>query len=195
MHVREVPKLIFEEIVTEPQTVNVSQYFNEKYPDSLIAQQYSESKYLNDKRLLGESPKGCWLWLKDSGHSSSLSIYGSFEGVLTDDHNDEFGKLVAGEIETGTWALGSGNEYDQTLWIKTSWQTYAGLEKLRLSSHAFSLLGHIALRTQQMIESGAVEVSRFFDSDLSLEAQGQPGSRNGQIITQAFNDALDDLEQ
>lgn len=194
MHVREVPQIIFKEIVPKPKTVNVRQYFNDKYPDSIIANQYNDRPG-NDNRVLGESREGCWLWLIDSSASTSLSVHGSLEGLLTEEHNDEFGRLVAGERRTGTWAYGSGDQYDQTLWMKTNYETFAGSEKLSQCGAAFSLLGNIALRAHQLIESGLVDVSRFFESDLSLEAQGKHGARAGEVVTRAFRNALEQLNQ
>lgn len=164
MHIREIPHIIFDEFVEDPQEINEKEFARSQYPN---LRDYELREDYNDiTRIVGSTEKDFWLRLNDDATThniptTTLSVFPNLVSAVIEKRPKT--NVVAGNRDTGIWAAGRGNETEQTIWVETH-KTY--MDDLKRAAEFYEFLGKITQRAYEISSSNLFEHSRFFDGDI-----------------------------
>lgn len=159
MHVREIPGVIFNDLVSEPQIINVREFVSTVWPNQGHSEEYPDSTVTVG--AVGETV----LRLTNSPDSTSLQVFSSLSEAVVNSASDALVSIVAGNRYTGVWTYGGGEQLEQNIWLKVN-NSLVRAEDLAKIPQTFELIGKIALRCHQLLESGVFEVSQFFTKEI-----------------------------
>lgn len=163
MDVREIPNIVFNQLVQEPEHINMRQ-FAKAHPKSLSGQ-LNYCDYPNRERTIGEA-QDFWLAIQDDGGTAQLSVFDyRSEAILDYLHDGAYGRLIAGKHTTGTWGYELGQEFEENIWVAVNRLTFYGPDQIKTGMRGLALMGHIALLGKELVESGAFETSVLFESE------------------------------
>lgn len=166
MHVREIPSLVFRELVsdTQIQILNVRDYHAQLYPNLYERDPY---EYEDTLAVIGEVAGGNVLRQDESDYYSYLHVFPSVGAAMGAASTfDASASLVAGNKETGTWVYGRGEQISQTIWLRLGDNRFTseeGLTRVIDLAKTISSISEIALRH---LNSGLFETSVYFRKDV-----------------------------
>lgn len=162
MHVKEIPSIIFKELVSSPDVVNVRDFATEQqlldprdYPDRLV--------------VVGEVDKGIFARHDFNSSYSFLGLYlGLHTSITSSTVFDSSFAIIAGNREDGTWVRGAGALTKQGIWTQIDMTTYFGIERLKRLADILEVAGRITTRACDLLESGLFDTTSYFEGDLNL---------------------------
>ncbi|HEX9594724.1 MAG TPA: hypothetical protein VF996_01175 [Candidatus Saccharimonadales bacterium] len=162
MHVREVPRQIFNELTAEPQRVVPANLAKEIYPDS-----HREFNHSSNPVMVGKDV--AWLCLDDNPDNTAtiLSVHGSFNSAALYGSYQGIGQIIAGQKHTGSWSIAGGSQVVENVWV------HLGRDHLNLERGVeITQLGKIACMALSKIESGLYETSYHWEDDIDTSSLG-----------------------
>ena len=163
MNVREIPHLIFNQLVQEPEQVNMRQYAKAN-PKSLSGQ-LNYYDYPDREQTIGETG-GFWLALEDYSETAQLSVFDyRSEAILDHLYDGAYGRLIAGKHATGLWGCSLGQEFEENIWFAVNRLTFYSPEQIDTGLRGLALLGNIAIVGKGLVESGVFETSILFEAE------------------------------
>ena len=167
MHVREIPRLVFDKLVDLPQEVNVREFARQN-PELLKGSPFDYTIFPNEDRILGAA-QGFWLILRDSKDTTDLTVFDSRPGAILYRYESEaHGRLIGGRYNTGHGKFGQGRQFEETVWAQTNKLSFFGSEEIVCCFHGLNLLGQIAVMGREYLDSGAFETSTLFEAETDI---------------------------
>jgi hypothetical protein len=167
MHVREIPKLVFERHANDREEVIPAKLAQERYPTTYSNNR--EGYYLTAPHKIGRAAKDVWLALIDRPDTSpltTLGVYSSYEAAAIHPESSAIAELRAGTRVTGNWSHGKGAEHRSEVWIELI-QPWINIE----DSAAFEVLAKLGSEALNIIKTGAIEVSSFGEDELTIDIE------------------------
>jgi hypothetical protein len=163
VHVKEIPLTIFNEMVPDPEIINVRDYAME--------QDYHKPHYYPDKLVvIGQIEPDIFICQGLTSVYTYLSLHGSRNACITADTVfDTHFSLMAGSKDGGSWMIGRGTLVHENIWTYNGRESYMGAEELGKYARISAVAGKIALRAKELLESGVVDATSYFSGDIDPE--------------------------
>jgi len=161
MHVREIPEIVFRELVPNPLSVNTREVAIREFSLDRF-----EAQYYPDVNVVVGEVEGFGLTLHKTEGETGLWVCDSLKSAISTHYPyDAAATLTGGNRRTGTWAYNRGEQTKQSVWLTLNAMCVAA-EELHSVSEKLKFIGKIATRSSELVASEAFEFSNFFEGDV-----------------------------
>lgn len=174
MHVREIPHMIFDRLVSEEgrRIVNPRELARIAFP----GKDEDEIRELCAGEREVAELGGVGLALSESDTATELGVFIDLDSAIyerTLGQNGKIGSFVAGRQVTGLVSRARGAQFDETIWTATDRKHFFG-EDVARAGLGYVILGNIGILGQQIYEGGGFETTKSFPGETSIppELQG-----------------------
>lgn len=162
MHVKEVTRIIFDELVTEPLAKS-----QQEFADGKGWQQPDE--YVDMPVAVGQTEEGVYVRHGLTVPHNYLSLHSTLRGaVLADTMYDGAFTLVAGRMNSHLWVRGKGFSISESVWMHVSSFQETGVEGLAKFCKLSSAAGRIATRALELVQTDLFDLTTYGSHDLEL---------------------------
>lgn len=151
MHVRELPTLLFNKLVSAPENVRIGDHLSDDQPHRGEEWWYDTVRHIGEVSSLGETAlSDVWLRLSATDDTTTLSIHGSRSGAILNEDSGAFAALSAGNASTGVWKAGGGQQRSQSYWLSFGRTTHEGEQALSQLEKLLMVTDYIRKRLLEM---------------------------------------------
>jgi len=165
MHVREVPRLVFEKLANDREEVVPAVVAQERYP---VTFSRNSDAYSRQTHKIGQAATDVWLGLMDNPDTpiTTLGVFSSYDSAALHPTTNAIAELSAGSRFTGGWSVDKGARVVSEVWVNFPRNR---IELLDINAlHVLTIIGKEAL---ELVESGNIEYSVFGYNELIIESK------------------------